>query len=256
MDPTARPTLKEYAVPAGSGPHDVAPAADGGVWFTAQRSGQLGWLDPATGRTKMIPLGAGSAPHGVIVGPDGAPWITDSGLNAIVRVDPRTNEITRYPLPSSLPNVNLNTAAFQANGVLWFTGQAGYIGRLDLRVRSDQPAVPQAVKAPRGPGPYGIAAEPCGNVYYASLAGSYLGRVFLNVTTEGTPPPDPFGMEPIDPPTPSQGARRVWCDSKGAGLGQRVERRPGRAVPPLDRLEGVEAPRRAAPAVRRIRGRP
>ena len=46
-----RVVLREYAVPAGSHPHDVAPARDGGVWYTAQATGELGWLDPKTGRT-------------------------------------------------------------------------------------------------------------------------------------------------------------------------------------------------------------
>jgi virginiamycin B lyase len=55
---------------------------DGGIWYTAQRKGALGYLDPSYGKTELIPLGEGSAPHGVIVGPDGAPWITDGGLNA------------------------------------------------------------------------------------------------------------------------------------------------------------------------------
>src|SRR5215210_1837127 len=91
--------VREYDVPAGSHPHDVAPARDGGVWYTAQASGELGWLDPASGRTRHVRLGEGSAPHGVIVGPDGAPWITDGGLNAIVRVDPRTRRVRRFPLP-------------------------------------------------------------------------------------------------------------------------------------------------------------
>src|SRR5215207_484636 len=66
------PRLQEYAVPPGTHPHDVAPARDGGVWYTAQGSGQLGWLDPKSGRTRHVALGSGSAPHGVIVGPDGA----------------------------------------------------------------------------------------------------------------------------------------------------------------------------------------
>jgi virginiamycin B lyase len=92
--------VQEFPVPAGSRPHDVAPAADGrSVWYTAQGSGHLGLLDPATGDSRLIPLGAGSAPHGVIVGPDGAPWVTDGGLNAIVRVDPGTGKVDRYPLP-------------------------------------------------------------------------------------------------------------------------------------------------------------
>jgi virginiamycin B lyase len=88
-------------VPPGSHPHDVAPAPDGGVWYTAQGSGELGWLDPETGEVREVALGSGSAPHGVIVGPDGAPWITDGGLNAIVRVDPESSEVTTYALPAS-----------------------------------------------------------------------------------------------------------------------------------------------------------
>ena len=34
--------VKEYEVPAGSGPHDVAPARDGMVWYTAQGAGSSG----------------------------------------------------------------------------------------------------------------------------------------------------------------------------------------------------------------------
>ncbi len=54
-------TLREYRVPAGTHPHDVAPAIDGGVWYTAQHTGQLGWLDPENGRSRLIRIGAGSA---------------------------------------------------------------------------------------------------------------------------------------------------------------------------------------------------
>ena len=93
----SKPLIQEFPVPSGSQPHDVAPAKNGSVWYTAQGSGDLGLLDPATGKTHHISLGQGSAPHGVIVGPDGAPWITDGGLNAIVRVDPKTEEIRVFP---------------------------------------------------------------------------------------------------------------------------------------------------------------
>lgn len=190
-------TLKEFPVPAGSGPHDVAPAADGGVWFTAQRSGQLGWLDPKTGQTKMIALGAGSAPHGVILGPDGAPWVTDGGLNAIVRVEPTNGQTTRFVLDG--PKVDLNTAAFDKETTLWFTGQNGVYGRF-----GQQQGV-RTFSAPRGPGPYGITSAPDGSVFFASLAGSYVGRIDPR-TSEATV---------IEPPTKGQGARRVWSDSKG-----------------------------------------
>ena len=192
--------LQEYPVTRGQGPHDVAPARDGGVWYTAQLSGELGWLDPRFGTTKAVKLGAGSAPHGVIVGPDGAPWVTDGGLNAIVRVDPVTNEVKRFPLPADRRNANLNTAVFDKDGrTLWFTGQSGVFGRLDT-----QTGAMAVFDAPRGAGPYGIALCPDGNLYFASLAGSYVGRI---VKETG-------GATVLSPPTTGQGARRVWCDSK------------------------------------------
>jgi virginiamycin B lyase len=178
----------------------VAPARDGTVWFTAQAAGELGRLDPRTGRVRRIPLGSGSAPHGVIVGPGGAAWITDGGLNAIVRVDARSLRVRRFPLPRNRPAANLNTATFDRGGRLWFTGQAGVYGRLDPR--SGRMRV---FDAPRGPGAYGIATTAAGGVWYASLAGSHVARID---TRSGR-------AHIAEPPTDGQGARRIWPDSRG-----------------------------------------
>jgi virginiamycin B lyase len=192
---------RAYELPRGGGsPHDVAVAADGVVWYTAQPTGQLGRLDPSTAAIDLIPLGAGAAPHGVIVGPDGAPWVTDGGTNAIVRVDPRTRTVKRWPLPENRGAANLNTAAFDRRGRLWFTGQAGVYGRLDPKT-----GAMQVWDAPRGRGPYGITTTPDGDVYYASLAGNHIARVDV----------DTGAATVIEPPTKNQGARRVWSDSKG-----------------------------------------
>lgn len=190
--------LQEYALPPGSHPHDVAPAADGGVWYTGQHDGTLGYLDPSSGDVSVVSLGQGSRPHGVIVGPDGSPWVTDGGLDAIVTVDPTTLEVTAFPLPVEGSGANLNTATFDAQGVLWFTGQAGIYGRLD-----PAEGVVEVFDAPGGRGPYGITTCPNGDVWYASLAGSHIARI------------DGSSAEAItmEPPTPGQGARRVWCDS-------------------------------------------
>jgi virginiamycin B lyase len=59
--------------------------------------------------------------------------------------------------------------------------------------------------APRGRGPYGIATTPGGDVYYVSLAGSHMAAIDLD-SGEATI---------LEPPTPGQGARRVWADSQG-----------------------------------------
>jgi len=193
-------TTQEFPLPAGTRPHDVAPAPDGGVWYTSQSRGVLGRLDPATGTVEEIPLGQGSSPHGVIVGPDGAAWVTDGGQNAIVRVDPTTRAVDVFPLPEDQGYANLNTATFDRAGVLWFTGQNGIYGRLDPRTRALA-----VFEAPRGRGPYGIATTPEGQVFYASLAGSHIARIDVGTGTATV----------IEPPTVRQGARRVWADSRG-----------------------------------------
>ena len=164
--------VERFPVPAGSGPHDVAPAPDGTVWYTAQRTGKLGRLDPATGRTTEVPLGTGSAPHGVIVGPDGCRLGHRLGAQRHRAGRRPTSEVKRFPLPTDRAGANLNTAVFDKRGTLWFTGQSGVYGRLDPT--SGEMTV---YDAPRGAGPYGITATPDGTVWYASLAGNHLARV-------------------------------------------------------------------------------
>lgn len=192
--------LREYAVPMGSHPHDVAPAGDGTVWYSAQTMGELGRLDPATGKIQHVKLGEGSAPHGVITAPDGAAWVTDGGLNAIVRVSADGGSVKRFPLPAGRTQNDLNTAAFDKHGALWFTGQAGIYGRLTLGTGQVE-----IWDAPRGRGPYGMTVTPAGGVYFASLAGSYVGRI----------DPETAKVTVLAPPTARQGARRIWSDSKG-----------------------------------------
>jgi len=60
-------------------------------------------------------------------------------------------------------------------------------------------------KSPKGRGPYGIAATPSGEIYYVSLAGSFLGKPDIE-TGETTV---------IEPKSEGVGSRRVWSDSKG-----------------------------------------
>ena len=183
-----------------TGIHDVAPAPDGGVWFSAQASGHLGWFDPASGRTELVALGRGSSPHGVIQGPDKAAWLTDSGQNAIVRVTWPQRVVTLFRLPADTGYANLNTCAFDGDGDLWFTGQGGYVGR--VAVRTGQVTVKES---PRGRGPYGICSTPSGEVWWCSLAGSFIAQIDRATGDSRI----------VEPPTRGQGARRVWSDSRG-----------------------------------------
>ncbi|CAG0997045.1 partial Virginiamycin B lyase, partial [Anaerolineae bacterium] len=109
-------------------------------------------------------------------------------------------EVRVIALPEGTPYANLNTAAFDGDGDLWFTGQSGVVGR--LAVKSGKVSLKSA---PRGRGPYGICSTPSGEVWWCSLAGSFIARV------------DRASGESVivEPPTKNQGARRVWSDSRG-----------------------------------------
>jgi len=111
-----------------------------------------------------------------------------------------TREVRRYLLPADSGYANLNTLTFDRKGRVWFTGQSGIYGKLD-------PATGEVKvwRAPRGAGPYGITTTPSGDVYYASLAGNHIARIDTETGKAVV----------IEPPTPAQGARRVWSDSRG-----------------------------------------
>ena len=79
--------------------------------------------------------------------------------------------------------------------------------RLDGFAAAVQPVAPTTIRTDAA----GLDAgdervpTPDGEIYFVSLAGSYLARIDL--ATDGT--------SVIEPPTPNQGARRVWSDSGG-----------------------------------------
>ena len=104
-----------------------------------------------------------------------------------------------FRCPRSFAYANLNTATFDKKGILWFTGQSGVHGRVD-------PATGKvdAWKSPR-PGTYGITSTPNGDVWFASLAGDYIGKID---TATGA-------VAMVDPPRKGSGPRRIWSDSQG-----------------------------------------
>ena len=227
--------------PRATGIHDLAPAPDGGVWFSAQRSGHLGWFDPRTGKSELIALaqpGGDSSPHGVIAGPDGAAWLTDGGQNAIARVSWPAREVKLFPLPAGTPNANLNTCTFDGDGDLWFTGQGGYLGKVALRT-----GVVSVKGSPRGRGPYGICATPQGDIWWCSLAGSFIAQIDRKTSASRI----------VEPPTPRL-VRQPRPD-----LGVRMEQRQALGARPGARHGGqqlahLESARRRPARVCRVRG--
>ena len=137
----------------------------------------------------------------MIVGPDGAPWITDGGLNAIVRVDPRTSARRALPAAREHRHANLNTAAFDRRGMLWFTGQSGIYGRLD-------PATGQMRGLRRA-----ARRRPVRHHRRRRTATSTTPR--WPAATSARIDRRTGAATVLEPPTRGQGARRVWSDSRG-----------------------------------------
>ncbi|MCW8084410.1 Vgb family protein [Sabulicella glaciei] len=202
-----RVTHFNAAAPNGGrvGSRDVTAAGDGTMWFCGQRNGTLNRLDPRDGSIRVVDLrvhGAErAAPHGVVRGPDGAAWVTEGGQNGIARVDPSDHRVQLWNLPERFANANLNTGVFDDRGTYWFTGQNGMVGRfVPATERMD------VWEAPRGRGAYGITKTPQGGIWYVSLAGNHLAQIEDLDTAR---------IRIVEPPTPNQGARRVWSDSQG-----------------------------------------
>jgi virginiamycin B lyase len=213
VPPGYRVTWFNTATPGSGrvGSRDITSAGDGSFWFCGQRNGTLNRLDPRTGAIRSVPLGQGAAPHGVIRGPDGAAWVTEGGQNAIARVDPQDHRVQLWKLPERFANANLNTGVFDDRATYWFTGQNGVYGR--FHPASERMEV---WEAPRGRGPYGITRTPQGGIWYVSLAGNHLAQIEDLETAR---------VRIVEPPTPNQGARRVWSDSQGRSW--RAWRLPG-----------------------------
>ena len=153
----------------GSRPHDVAPPATAsGTW---RRSAS--WLArPENGldAARRARSGPGAArrhrrPRRSAV---------DHRRRAQRDRPGRSEDAPSSPFPAS-GRIRLREpehAVFDRRGILWFTGQSGPYGRPDPRTGRMR-----VFPAPRGEAPHGITVTPSGVVYYASLAGSYLGRI-------------------------------------------------------------------------------
>ncbi len=190
-----------YPVPRGAHPHDVAPAPDGKVWYTAQHQGALGLLDPKTGKTVQIPLGPNSAPHGVIVGPDRAAWVTDGGQNAIVRVDPKTHAV--QPLPAAGRISATPTSTPRPSTARASSGSPARTASMAASIR--RPARSTPGRRPRASAPTASPPRPTARSGTPRSPATISPR---SITVSGE-------AMMVAPPKPGVGPRRIWSDSKG-----------------------------------------
>ena len=234
------PRVKEYVVPAGSRPHDVAPAAQrhGLVHRAGHReAGEAGSGERQRDRSRARRrLGAPRRHRRA-----GRRCLGD-------RRRPQRDRARRSPHTrrQAVPAPGLERVREPQHGHVR-PARPALVHGTERHLRPPQPrsGALRVFRAPGGPGPYGIATTPGGQVWYSSLAGSYIARIDSTRARRRSSGRRRKG----------EGARRVWADSRGrlwvsewnAGRVARYD--------PSPPLAGVAAPGRRA-AVRRLRRRP
>ena len=168
-------SMKEWPVakPA-SRPHDPLAARDGSIWYTGQMVGELGRLDPKTGKIREYPLKTPhSGPHGLVEDRQGNIWYTGNAAGLVGKVNPKTGEVTEYKMPDPAAK-DPHTPIFDKRGILWFSVQGGNrIGRLDPKT-GDIKLITMPSANSR---PYGMAVDSKNNVWSVLFGTNKVARV-------------------------------------------------------------------------------
>lgn len=167
-------SIREWAVPAGSFPHDPAVARDGTLWYTGMQSDTLGRLDPVSGKIRDYPLKTqDSGPHGLVEDREGNIWFTANYKGYIGRLDPKSGKVTEFAMPDRAAK-DPHTPVFDANGILWFTVQRGnFVGRLDSTTgKITLKRVPTS-----GSKPYGIVVNSKDVPFFCEFGSNKIGRI-------------------------------------------------------------------------------
>ncbi len=192
--------IEAFQVPPGFRPHDVAPAIDGRVWYTGQNKGVMGLMDSKTGDVVVNTAWPRLPP------PRG--HCRCSGRRLDHRRRPKRHRQSRW---RDNGGGRLSTARrhrlrqLEHSGFRWQRRFVVHraIGHL-WPLRPGNRGHGGVFRAP-GPGTVRHHRHAGRRIYFASLAGSYVGKV--DITTGA--------VTVLQPPTRNQGARRVWSDSHG-----------------------------------------
>jgi virginiamycin B lyase len=168
----AKLAIQTFPVSAGKGPTRCLSCA--GRYGLVHRAicGQTRPARPPHREIGAACTGPGVAPHSVIVGPDGSAWSPKAGRT-------RSPGSVRRPAAAKL-NPLPRTGAMPTSTRQRLIARvcSGSLGRTASMAASDPETGAIVVfDALRGTGPYRIATTPDGQVFFASLAGNYLGHI-------------------------------------------------------------------------------
>ncbi len=164
--------MSEVATGPRSQPRRIAAAPDGMMWITLYGNGKLAKVDPAAMKVvKTYDLPGGNAgAYAVTVDGGGMVWTTGNGNGTIGKLDPKTGQMVEYKTPSGRggPHTLIIT---EDQKTIWFTMQSGD------KVASIDTATGAIREYPSSGGPYGLALDKAGNVWFCRMGDNKMGRL-------------------------------------------------------------------------------
>jgi streptogramin lyase len=166
--------VTKYAIGGGGNfwPFMIGLGPNGEVWFSERAAGQIGRLDPDSGKIDHFKLHSTEAgPAGLVVAPrDGTVWFTEGQTDRVGRLDSKTGIVTDYVMGEQATGMTSGPAgiALDGNGHVWFTKLEGKLGTIDPQ----RDAIELIDLPPEARRPAGIAVAPNGDVWCLALDGN------------------------------------------------------------------------------------
>lgn len=163
--------VSEWPVPTPKFARDPAVALDGKIYIAVMQGNKLARFDPATQKFEEWDLPQGTRPHALVVDEKGTVWMTGNGNGTLLEIPFANGQPGRMVAHKTLSGGSPHTIIFDGRDALWFTNQS------DDKVTRFERASRKMTDFATRDGPYGLAMDQEGNVWFCQASGQRVGRV-------------------------------------------------------------------------------
>lgn len=166
--------VTEWPVPTPKFARDPAAAPDGRIYIAVMHGNRLARFDPATQQFEEWELPAGTRPHGLVVDEAGTVWVTGNGNGTLLEIpfqNGRPGTMVAHKTPSGGSPHTIIFDGRKGHEALWFTNQSA-----DKVTRFDRAGKKMTEFSTRD-GPYGLAMDQQGNIWFCQASGQRVGRI-------------------------------------------------------------------------------
>jgi virginiamycin B lyase len=207
--------FKKFQLEKGANPHTCLVDSKGNVWYTGNRNGTIGRINPATGDIRVFKITDSTVrdPHTMVFDRDGNIWFTAQQTNAIgfFNLKDETFKIVKPPVPAGARSTNPYGIVLDSKGHPWFNlFNTNMIGTIDPKT-FELKTYPLASDSTRN---RRIAITSDDQIYYTDYRRGRLGHLdpktgkVQDWALPGGPGSLPYGMIIDD-------QNRVWVNESG-----------------------------------------